>query len=193
MCQLWMSWPLESRDVLGSQGSRFHTKICCPRCTAFCAITPCCACSAGCASGEEAYTLAIVFDAEGLGDRGQNVASEISGAALKRWSAGQYRDWSLRSLPAELRALYFHSEAGLHIVPERLRNARGADVRRPSEALVRELCAKTRDKIDLMLTDVLMPDMSGPMLARQLRAARPDMKLIYLDVRLLGRAAATAR
>jgi two-component system cell cycle sensor histidine kinase/response regulator CckA len=31
------------------------------------------------------------------------------------------------------------------------------------------------------LTDVVMPDMSGPLLARQLRAARPEMKLILMS------------
>ena len=77
--------------------------------------------SAGCASGEEAYTLAIVFDAEGLGDRVQIVASDISGAALERGRTGQYRDWSLRSLPAELRDRYFSSENGNHRIREDLR------------------------------------------------------------------------
>jgi two-component system, cell cycle sensor histidine kinase and response regulator CckA len=49
----------------------------------------------------------------------------------------------------------------------------------PAEA--REISAKSREPIDLMLTDVVMPDMSGPLLARQLRAARPDMKLILMS------------
>jgi CheY-like chemotaxis protein len=49
----------------------------------------------------------------------------------------------------------------------------------PSDA--RDICARTQDRIELMLTDVVMPDMSGPLLARQLRAARPDMKLILMS------------
>jgi two-component system cell cycle sensor histidine kinase/response regulator CckA len=49
----------------------------------------------------------------------------------------------------------------------------------PAEA--REICANSRGKIDLMLTDVVMPDMNGPVLARQLRAARPEMKLILMS------------
>jgi len=49
----------------------------------------------------------------------------------------------------------------------------------PSDA--REICTSARGKIDLMLTDVVMPDMNGPLLARQLRAARPEMKLILMS------------
>jgi chemotaxis protein methyltransferase CheR len=78
--------------------------------------------SAGCASGEEAYTLAIVFEAEGLLDRVQIVASDISGAALERGQSGQYRDWSLRSLQPELRARYFQTRAGIHTIREGLRS-----------------------------------------------------------------------
>lgn len=77
--------------------------------------------SAGCASGEEAYTLAMLFDAEGIGDRVQIVASDISRAALERGRTGQYRDWSLRSLPAELRERYFRSDNGIHSIREDLR------------------------------------------------------------------------
>jgi DNA-binding NtrC family response regulator len=49
----------------------------------------------------------------------------------------------------------------------------------PTDA--RDVCARTTAKIDLMLSDVVMPDMSGPLLARQLRASRPEMKLILMS------------
>lgn len=77
--------------------------------------------SAGCASGEEAYSLAIVFDEEGLGDRVQIVASDISGAALERGREGKYRDWSLRSLSSELRERYFQAYSGVYSLREGLR------------------------------------------------------------------------
>jgi chemotaxis protein methyltransferase CheR len=77
--------------------------------------------SAGCASGEEAYSLAIVFENEGLGDQTQIIATDIAPAALERGRVGHYREWSLRSLQPDLRARYFRSEGGGYSILESLR------------------------------------------------------------------------
>ncbi len=80
--------------------------------------------SAGCATGEEAYTLAMV-----LHDAGRRCASDrvlgtdISGRALEVARAGRYREWSLRALPATLRARHFTSEHDAHRVHEERRAA----------------------------------------------------------------------
>jgi two-component system cell cycle sensor histidine kinase/response regulator CckA len=37
------------------------------------------------------------------------------------------------------------------------------------------------ESLDLVLTDVVMPDMSGPALAEQLRARWPALKLLYMS------------
>ena len=78
--------------------------------------------SAGCASGEEAYSLAMVFDGEGLAGQTQIIASDISPAALERGRVGHYREWSMRSIQPELRARYFRSEAGGYNILEGLRD-----------------------------------------------------------------------
>jgi PAS domain S-box-containing protein len=50
---------------------------------------------------------------------------------------------------------------------------------RGSESI--EICENEREAIDMMLTDVVMPGMSGPELAAYLAPARPDLKVLYLS------------
>ena len=52
--------------------------------------------SAGCSTGEEPYSLAFMFEEEGLGERSHILATDISRAALVSARAGRYRAWSLR-------------------------------------------------------------------------------------------------
>jgi len=49
----------------------------------------------------------------------------------------------------------------------------------PLKAL--EISSRYTYKIDLLLTDVLMPGMNGHELAQQLRIQRPDMKILYVS------------
>jgi chemotaxis protein methyltransferase CheR len=66
--------------------------------------------SAGCASGEEPYSLAILFQEMGLLDRAHILATDISRFALDRARQGRYREWSFRGTDA-LRAKH-------HVTPE---------------------------------------------------------------------------
>ena len=43
------------------------------------------------------------------------------------------------------------------------------------------ICTARSDKIDLLLTDVMMPQMTGPELARQLKPQRPEMRIIFMS------------
>jgi CheY-like chemotaxis protein len=47
------------------------------------------------------------------------------------------------------------------------------------EALL--LCEKYPEPIPLMITDVVMPQMSGPELAARLRSLRPEMRVLYMS------------
>jgi PAS domain S-box-containing protein len=44
-----------------------------------------------------------------------------------------------------------------------------------------ELCSRSDLKLDLLLTDVLMPNMSGPEMVREMMSIRPGMKIIYMS------------
>lgn len=79
--------------------------------------------SAGCASGEEAYSLAIVLETADLGGRGRILATDRSAAALAAAAEGVYGARSLRSLEPSQRDRYFTAAAatGRHAVAARLR------------------------------------------------------------------------
>ena len=44
-----------------------------------------------------------------------------------------------------------------------------------------ELMGETAEKIDLLITDVVMPKMDGPGLVREVRETHPDMKVIFIS------------
>jgi PAS domain S-box-containing protein len=48
----------------------------------------------------------------------------------------------------------------------------------PSSAI--DVAAMWSGPVDLLLTDIVMPDMSGDELARELRKARPDLRVVYM-------------
>ena len=54
--------------------------------------------SAGCASGEEAYSLAILFEDMGLGARAEILGTDVSWRAIEKARRGSYGPWSLRGV-----------------------------------------------------------------------------------------------
>ncbi len=59
--------------------------------------------SAGCSTGEEPYSLALLLLDSPFRTNFRIVASDISQQALNHASLAQYSEWSLRSLDAEQR------------------------------------------------------------------------------------------
>ncbi|HYI02499.1 protein-glutamate O-methyltransferase CheR [Hyalangium sp.] len=75
--------------------------------------------SAGCASGEEPYSLAVVLLSEGFSDRMEVLATDISRAALDRAREARYGPWSLRGAEAARIQPYLRKEDGRFVlVPE---------------------------------------------------------------------------
>src|SRR6266700_7488262 len=58
----------------------------------------------------------------------------------------------------------------------------GYDVLRAnSGAEALEICAKRDSGVHLLLTDVTMPNMTGPQLARQLQSVHPEICVMYMS------------
>ena len=53
------------------------------------------------------------------------------------------------------------------------------ETRRPSEAL--KICAESKSAIDLLLTDIVMPETSGPKLAQELSSRYPTLRVLYMS------------
>jgi len=77
--------------------------------------------SAGCATGEEAYTLAILLEQEGLDKGAFILGTDLSAAALDKARAASYSDWSMRGVTAEFLHGYFHHARKRRVLIDRIR------------------------------------------------------------------------
>lgn len=66
-------------------------------------------------------------------------------------------------------------------VAEVLRQSGYTVLEAPSALEALELAASRLDKIDFLLTDIVMPGLRGTELAARVRASRPDIKVIYMS------------
>jgi chemotaxis protein methyltransferase CheR len=78
--------------------------------------------SAGCSTGEEAYSLAILLEEEGLDQGAVVLGTDLSTAALEKARAGCYSDWSMRGVSGPFLRNYFRHERGCRILVDRIRN-----------------------------------------------------------------------
>jgi chemotaxis protein methyltransferase CheR len=77
--------------------------------------------SAGCASGEEAYSLAILLEQAGLGNRSTVLATDICRVALAKAKEATYGRWSLRGEGAALAGPYLRLRGDRYLVDPRIR------------------------------------------------------------------------
>ncbi|AKJ08115.1 Chemotaxis protein methyltransferase CheR [Archangium gephyra] len=77
--------------------------------------------SAGCASGEEPYSLAVLLMEEGYGQRMEVRATDVSRAALSRAQVARYGDWSLRGPEAGRMRPFLHLEGKRYTLDAQVR------------------------------------------------------------------------
>ncbi len=78
--------------------------------------------SAGCASGEEAYSIAMLLAQQGFGLQSHVLGTDISQRALETARSGQFRAWSVRGADAELTGEYLRRRGSTWIVAEPIRS-----------------------------------------------------------------------
>ena len=78
--------------------------------------------SAGCASGEEAYSLAIALEEHGKLEGAFVLGTDLSRAALARARAGRYKKWSLRGFDPRLIERYFRWSGSEVLLSPRVRD-----------------------------------------------------------------------
>jgi chemotaxis protein methyltransferase CheR len=79
--------------------------------------------SAGCAAGEEPYTLAMVVREQGLAARTTILGTDASPRRLAAARRGRYTSWALRSTPALSAAAYFQRQEDSFVLSSAIRDA----------------------------------------------------------------------
>jgi chemotaxis protein methyltransferase CheR len=79
--------------------------------------------SAGCAAGEEPYTLAMVVREQGLAGRTTILGTDASPRRLAAARRGRYTPWALRSTPALSVAAYFQRQDNSFVLSPAIREA----------------------------------------------------------------------
>ena len=84
--------------------------------------------------------------------------------------------------PAQASVLLVEDEPTVRAVTRRILEKAGHRVRTaPNAELALEIAADAAQPIDLVVTDVVMAGMDGPSLAERLRAARPELKTLFIS------------
>lgn len=77
--------------------------------------------SAGCATGEEPYTLAILAAEAGIASRTEILATDIDPLCLAKARQGVYKEAALKEVPENIREKYFMRDQGTWRIGEHLK------------------------------------------------------------------------
>jgi len=77
--------------------------------------------SAGCATGEEPYSVAMMAREAGLHERVRVFGTDLNRGSLARARDGRYRPWSFRGVGADLQARYFQPEGSYQVLDPEIR------------------------------------------------------------------------
>jgi len=78
--------------------------------------------SAGCATGEEAYSLAILLEQESLSSRSDILATDVSATAIKKAKRATYEHWAFRGAKEDFTETYFKARSGKFHLIDRIRD-----------------------------------------------------------------------
>ncbi len=130
--------------------------------------------SAGCATGEEPYSLAMLLDDLTLAERAEVTGFDLNPVSIAKARRGVYSSWALRETDPAVRGRWFSNEGREHVLHERLRSR----VTLIEHSLMRsDLALFRNDHYDIILCrNVLMyfaPEMMRAAVARLTYALRP--------------------
>jgi two-component system cell cycle sensor histidine kinase/response regulator CckA len=97
-------------------------------------------------------------------------------------SAGEEKTTAIADLTGSATILLVEDEEAVRAFSARALETRGYTVKAAAtgvEAL--EVFNQLEGKVDLVVSDVVMPEMDGPSLLRELRKTRPDLKIIFVS------------
>jgi chemotaxis protein methyltransferase CheR len=77
--------------------------------------------SAGCATGEEPYSLAILLEQEGLDTGAVVLGTDLSESALGKARTASYTDWSMREVDEAFLQAYFRRSRRRRVLVDRIR------------------------------------------------------------------------
>ena len=120
-----------------------------------------------------------VYSEPGRGSTFKVYLPRVEDAPSRRDSRSQP---AIRSIGGDETILLVEDDDDLRRVTRRILMARGytiLEARNAGDALL--LCERYTGKIDLLLTDVVMPQMNGRELSHRIRSLRPDVSVVYMS------------